>query len=392
VTPQETKRLAGSLASLDRLIGQFKNQRLIDFLSSQGWLPGFAFPQSVVKLLVRHAATEEKMRLERDREVGISEYAPGAEIVADGLLLRSGAVHFNSKEPDVRFYTRCPQCRLIKTYLEAEVEQQRPPVACERCGTAFTRPETRFLKPDAFSTLQSDKPEAPGMYRRRPPRNSDVFLLEGAESFADHPTLRGVSYGIRRDGKMFRANSGNRFGGFEVCRKCGRWFEKPPREREHETPWGSRCSGRRIKVHLAHELTTDILQLRFDRCSPPAPRLDNRPFWRSLEAAFLNGCCDALGIDFNDLGATFGGWTEESWVGELVIYDRVPGGAGHIERIVENLDDTLAKTLERVADCRGCTDLDASCYACLRTYGNQFHWDELQRRPVRDWLAAILGR
>ena len=157
------------------------------------------------------------MRLERDREMGISVYAPGSEIVADGHLLRSGAVWFNSKEPDVRFYTRCPQCRKISIYLET----QQPANICDRCGTAVVRPPKRYIKPDAFSTLAEDNVQEPGLYRRRPPRNSDVFLLEGAEDFADHLIIPGVSFGIRRNGKMFRANSGHRFAGFKICRKCG---------------------------------------------------------------------------------------------------------------------------------------------------------------------------
>jgi hypothetical protein len=86
------ERRTAARASLHRLIEQFKKQRLIDFLSSQSWLPGFAFPQNVVKLLVRHAELNEKMRLERDREMGISVYAPGSEVVADGHLLRSGSI------------------------------------------------------------------------------------------------------------------------------------------------------------------------------------------------------------------------------------------------------------------------------------------------------------
>ena len=203
------------------------------------------------------------MRLERDREMGISVYAPGSEIVADGHLLRSGAVWFNSKEPDVRFYTRCPQCRKISIYLET----QQPANICDRCGTAVVRPPKRYIKPDAFSTLAEDNVQEPGLYRRRPPRNSDVFLLEGAEDFADHLTIPGVSFGIRRNGKMFRANSGHRFAGFKICRKCGRWFEDRPSGPMHNAPWGSKCSGKLIDLHLAHELITDILQLRAPR--PP---------------------------------------------------------------------------------------------------------------------------
>ena len=385
----QRRAIANAMSSLERLTAQFKAQKLIDFLSSASWLPGYAFPQDIVKLVVRHVELTERMRLERDREIGIAEYAPGSEIVADGYLLRSGAIWFNSREPEVRWYSRCPNCRKISICLES----QTLPPTCDRCGTTITGRNIpkRYLKPDAFSTNASDPPEEPGMYRRRPPRNSEVFLLEGAnlDDFKEH-SIPGVTYGVKPGGRMFRANSGYDFSGFRVCRKCGRWFESQSGGKAHETPWGGNCMGQLITLHLAHELVTDVLQLRFNRCTPPAPQLQDRAFWLSFEASFLHGCTDALGIEPNDLGGTYNGWTDGSWVGELVIYDRVPGGAGHISRMVDNLDQVLRASLARVRDCK-CGDIASSCYACLRTYSNQFHWGELQRKPVIDWLSAILG-
>ena len=386
---RQRNAIANAMSSLERLASQFEDQRLINFLSSASWLPGYAFPQDIVKLLVRHVELTDRMRLERDREVGIAEYAPGAEIVADGHLLRSGAIWFNSREPEVRWYSRCPNCRMISTCLESA----QLSTICDRCGTSITGRNVakRYLKPDAFSTNASDQPEEPGMYRRRPPRNSEVFLLEGAnlDAFKAH-TIPGVTFGVKQGGRMFRANSGYDFTGFRVCRKCGRAFDSTPGGGGHEPPWGGRCMGTLITLHLAHEIVTDILQLRFNQCKPPAPQLQDRAFWLSFEASFLHGCTDALGIDPRDLGGTYNGWTDGSWVGELVIYDRVPGGAGHVDRIVDNLDQVLRAALERVRDCK-CGDVASSCYACLRTYSNQFHWDQLQRKPVIDWLSAILG-
>jgi ATP-dependent helicase YprA (DUF1998 family) len=109
----------------------------------------------------------------------------------------------------------------------------------------------------------------------------------------------------------------------------------------------------------------------------------------SFVAAFLNGASDALSINVNDLGGTYHGWSEESYVGELVVYDRIPGGAGHISRIVDDLEVVLEAVLTRVRDCK-CPDLEASCYACLRSYNNQFYWEQLKRKPVIDWLSRIL--
>ena len=79
--------------------------------------------------------------------------------------------------------------------------------------------------------------------------------------------------------------------------------------------------------------------------------------------------------------------------GEIVVYDRVPGGAGYVQRIEQELSEVLRATLDRVKKCPNpqC-DPDASCYACLRSYQNQFYWDLLKRRIVIDWLEpALLG-
>lgn len=385
-TGQARVGLARAAQSLDRLREQFLKQRLIDFLSSAGWLPGYAFPQDIVKLLVRQTDYSDRMRLQRDREYGISEYAPGAEIIADGKQFRSGGVWFNSNEPEIRRYTRCPECRHISTFLETEI----PSSSCSRCGTRLTGiyAPRYYLKPEGFTTLLADPVKSPSFNRVRPPRSSEVFLLEGVEDFQNHK-IKGISYGIKRGGKLFRANSGFSFSGFFICRKCGLGLDKAPSVLRHTTPWETQCNGKFLKVDLAHEIVTDILQLRFQGCQPPAPNLKDRSFWLSLQSAFLNGACDALEISSSDIDGTFHGWTEESWIGELVIYDRVPGGAGHIERIVDELDKVLRETLARVHDCK-CPDIKASCYACLRNYYNQFSWDELSREKVIEWLTKIL--
>ncbi len=381
--------LAKSSNSLERLIRQFREERLIDFLSSSSWLPGYAFPQDIVKLLVRQVEYGQRMRLQRDREVGISEYAPDSEIVADGVLFTSAGVWFNSREPEVRQFARCPQCRKIDTYLETE----RPSRVCSRCGTRLTGRflPRHYIRPDGFTTMVSEPVRLPGRSRRAGSRTSEVFLLEGAaaEDFQLH-SVGGVKFAEKKGGRLFLANSGHQFQGYFICRKCGRGYSDPPANATHDTPWGAKCSGSCMRLDLAHEFTTDILQLRFQACTPQAPPITDRSFWLSFVSAFLNGASDALNIDARDLGGTYHGWTEESYVGELVVYDRIPGGAGHINRIIGKLPDVLGAALKRVRDCR-CPDIEASCYACLRSYGNQFYWEELRRKPVIDWLSGILA-
>jgi hypothetical protein len=88
---------------------------------------------------------------------------------------------------------------------------QEPPNACSRCGTSLGGGQRhRCLKPGAFSTHVDDPVREPGTHRQKPPRTSEVFLLEGATEaeFQDHPAMAGAKFGLKRDGKLFRVNMG----------------------------------------------------------------------------------------------------------------------------------------------------------------------------------------
>jgi Domain of unknown function (DUF1998). len=59
---------------------------------------------------------------------------------------------------------------------------------------------------------------------------------------------------------------------------------------------------------------------------------------------------------------------------ELVLYDRTPGGAGHVRRLDNqgSLEGVLQETLRLMEQCDcGGEEKDSSCYGCLRGYYNQ---------------------
>ncbi|MYJ14646.1 MAG: DUF1998 domain-containing protein, partial [Acidimicrobiia bacterium] len=61
----------------------------------------------------------------------------------------------------------------------------------------------------------------------------------------------------------------------------------------------------------------------------------------------------------------------------LVLFDAVPGGAGHAARIAERFPELLQAARRVVEHCE-CGD-NSSCYGCLRSYANQRYHDELTR-------------
>jgi hypothetical protein len=389
---------AGKLASLGRAIksavalqNQLIKEPLIDFLSGEHWLPSYAFPQDVVRLLVRQEKYTSRMRLERDGEIGLSEYAPGAEIIADGRLFRSQGIDLQHKELERRKYRVCSQCRRVDFFPDGVTV----PRTCRICGGYPSGPlgvPRLFVQPPGFTTLFDDPVEEPNLYRLKPPPNSEVFLLQGAaeEAFQNHADFPGVVYGYTHRGRLFRANPGKKYKCFRICMKCGRYFDRTPRGADHVAPWGSACRGGFIvATDLAFEFETDTLQLRFNGLPAPEP-INNESFWLSLQTAFVAAAAEVLSIPTNDIAGTY--QNGPLGVAELVVYDRVPGGAGYVARIVQDLRNILEATLRRTRDCRNpLCDPQGSCYACLRSYSNQFKWGQLSRGPIATWVAALLS-
>jgi ATP-dependent helicase YprA (DUF1998 family) len=109
--------------------------------------------------------------------------------------------------------------------------------------------------------------------------------------------------------------------------------------------------------------------------------------WRSLIYALLEGAAQALSIRRDDIDGTlyrYGG----NHLPAIVLFDNVPGGAGHVQRVMEQLPVVFSVAYARVkAECCG---PETSCYECLRNYRNQLYHEHLQRGVVRDFLHKVL--
>ena len=70
----------------------------------------------------------------------------------------------------------------------------------------------------------------------------------------------------------------------------------------------------------------------------------------------------------------------------FVLFDAVPGGAGHTQRLGERSPTCSSPLASASRDCE--CGPETSCYGCLRSYGNQI-WHERLRR---DAALALLDR
>jgi ATP-dependent helicase YprA (DUF1998 family) len=73
----------------------------------------------------------------------------------------------------------------------------------------------------------------------------------------------------------------------------------------------------------------------------------------------------------------------------IILYDSVPGGAGHIHRIAVNEDvfqSVIRKAYEICSECK----CSPSCYKCLRDYYNQDFHSILDRNVAMEFLKQYL--
>jgi Lhr-like helicase len=389
------------------LAGHFKRvalsvrkKSLLGFMASRNLLPKYGFPSDVVSLHTEHLQTPvaNKVRLDRDLRIAIAEYAPEAEVVAAGAVWTGGGLAKIANRDWPRYqFAVCTKCRRFhRTAGEL-------PEVCEGCKTALiTGYPARFGKfvVPQFGFMAVGKPKKPGEKAPQRQYSSRVHFAEYAPpgeqqvpSFEDS-AVPGISVRYSRFGKLVVLNSGPNRRGFRVCTSCGfaAPAPKPPKRsarkqtfKPHRNPrTEAECSGMVTVFHLGHEFLTDVAEVRFSGF----PELADEATGRSVLYAILEGAAQCLGIKRDDIDGTLR-WLSQDEVPSMVLYDQVPGGAGHVERIIAALPNVLEAARERVD--KDCCGPESSCYECLRGYRNQPYHATMSRGDALEVLREVLA-
>lgn len=383
---------------------------LFGFFGTRNVLPKYGFPTDVVELRTSHLPNEEARRVElqRDLRMAIAEYAPGGEVVAAGQVWTSGGLYKQiNRNWDQFEYAVCPGCN---RFYRARTNL---PTICQACGASLiqTGLKGHFIIPE-FGFIVSDEPRASGEARPKrtyatrvyfadyapPPAGSTPTPDEAEQQPEQVETLSSSQVQVwqrySRFGELALVNPGPLRRGFRVCASCG--FAEPTplpqaqKRRQGQVPshknprTGKSCKGLIQTHHLGHRFITDVLELRFDGLLVSNP---DYSLWWSVLFALLEGASEALGIRRDDLDGTIYRRPGTS-IPALVLFDNVPGGAGHVRRIADEPILTFQTAFERLDRCE-CGE-ETSCYECLRNYRNQAYHDQLRRGSARDFLGQVL--
>lgn len=403
------------VAHWENLRKSYMDQFLVTQLSLNGMIPTYSFPVNSLTLDVTkefgHRARfswNKDISLTRDALLGISEYAPGAEVVANGRIWTSQGLAYYPKDfMPTNYYTLCRDCH----HVEVQIDKDDLSTTCMFCGSKSIGLKRNFIEPKGFVTAYRDrKGKDLSLHRIRKQYADEARLISMAkeEQFqpSDNPVITKAllrSHAIKKNdpvGTLFIVNRGPFGMGYHRCHLCNYMIPAKTvgtKNMKHTDLLGDQpCFNENLSwpVDISHIFNTDVAILRFSNPVPePEKKLysssDRRRYIESFAAtlseAIRFAAASVLDLQINAVRTTYKINTGKL---SIILYDSVPGGAGYSVRLFKEIKMTqlLNAAIKRLNCPNNCA---SGCRSCLCDYSNQRIWDYFDRNIVLPWLKDI---
>ncbi len=366
-------------------IEKLKKQDVLESLSKYCVIPKYGFPVDVVELQIYEKGVPiNKYAMNRDLKVAISEYAPDSEVIVDKKKYTSKYITLKKNVQFTKnWFATCPTCKKINIFLS-----KRDNTKCKYCGQDIgTEAEEYYIEPrNGFKSGETKKST-----HLKPKRSyaGEVTYIGGGKTDEKRLVI-GNTMGIETssDDELLVMNKS----GFYMCPDCGYSDIAKPKApqtlKKHKNFKQYNCATDTLEyIRLGHKFETDVARFTI----PMLDSVNKISFPQALSFlyAFLEGVSIALGIERTDIdGVLELNLDMQSY--DILLYDNVPGGAGHVKRLLskEAIVSSLKAGLDKVS--KECCDKNTSCYNCLRNYYNQSYHNKLIRKLAMDVIKSLL--
>ncbi|MFJ6529988.1 DEAD/DEAH box helicase [Streptomyces longwoodensis] len=368
---------------------------VLSYLSSVGFLPSYAFPTDTTSL----ALERETAELSQDSVQALKDYAPGQLVYARGDKWLVDQVDFrraNLINSDgvgaLDHINLCNRCDTVNAPTSAH---------CLSCDSDDLSPQLsvpmramRASRRQRISADEEHRSRSPFevTHHLGAPNTAETYLFERNGLVLQWE--RGADLTVLNRGRVTRNQSTSER--FVICTGCGLWFDAIPgptptrAQRDRQQFHDKICSNQRLEYSILQvDRRVDCLQVL-----PDLEALDIRPdrleeFLASIRAALDLGCRVMLQAGDDEVAGF--DWprpdpeSDEATFRLAVLYEEVPGGAGYLRQLAARFGEVAAALVPVLEGC----SCERSCYACLRSYGNQLEEDLLDRHVAADFLRRF---
>jgi DEAD/DEAH box helicase domain-containing protein len=428
---KEIKELNTERLALANVIRSINNKDVFNFLSDEGLLPNYAFPESGVILkavLYRREDPQggaeptkkryDKMVYEysRSASAAISEFAPANNFYVDGRKLKINQIDLTSAQ--VAKWRLCPNCS------HAQLEEALKNVAaCPQCGSpawsdqgqvrSMLKVQMVYSNMDYTKSLIGDESDDRQVtfYCKQllvdVNEDKDIFKayrMDNADfafgyEFVKKATLREINFGERDivGEQLTVAGQEEVRKGFMICKYCGK-LQPQNGNPEHSYTCKAKNAASGDGAYeeylfLYREFVTEVL-----RIFVPATTMDSTKVRQeSFISAFMLGMkeyfgnVDHLRATISEAPATNADYRKQY----LVVYDSVPGGTGYLKQLMlkqHSLIEIFEKALAVLEKCSCKEDPQKDgCYRCLYAYRQSRNIGQISRSTAMLLLKQILS-
>lgn len=409
-------------------ISRLEREYLLTELIQGGFLPGYGFPTDIVSfnninisdMIVQRRVTnvrdDNNSRYRnlptRDIAIGLSEYAPGSEVVLNGKVYKSDGITLNWHLPDqdtgiveTQLFRKAWRCHHCGSSGTAGVMFSG---SCNHCGTNIHPQNIKeYIQPSGFAT---------SFYKEATNNISTQTFIPAQEPWivanSELHQLPNAALGYYKNdakGRIFYHNSGRNNSGYAVCLACGNAESLmedgtvPEKFTEHwklrgkiDNPDNNEkiCNpnANQIKhVHLGFEDKTDIFELylkQFDTNEFLLVNNDNKRLSWTLGVALRQALAQSLGVNDEEIGVT----VKQSKISEtdnavyaICLYDNNGGGSGFASSAHYYFDQLFSKARDFLECPSQCED---ACESCLVQRDTRKHTEWLDRKIGLEYLSV----
>jgi len=414
---------------------RLSDEYLLRELATRGFLPAYGFPAFIASFDNMTIVEARRLRLaaeggqvisprqddnryrrrdlaSRDLVTALREYAPGSEIVMNGMVYRSAGITLNWHMPAdqedaretqaIKFAWRCRSCGASGSSLSLAFA-----LTCDACGSAVHPKDIQqYLEPAGFAVDFYEEPHNDVSTQRFVPVERPWVSARGTWSPLPNPKLG--RFRTSTEGRVYHHSSGANGSGYAICLACGRaepmlhegglpvvFAERAQHMRLRSRKDDRVCPGSTNRwaikdgIALGHEVKTDVLEIQLQ--DQHGHWLTDRVAATTLSVAIRDALAGLIGVQASELVCDVKQSLAEGGrkCFSILVFDRCSAGyASGAHRFIEGVFRHARSRLDCPKNC------DSACPSCVLDYDQRFDADSLDRHAglrvlTREWLNDL---